>query len=655
MIQNRFIACTFILILFATTSATAAGKITTDPNSPGAKIEQPGKPVEIDERLNQLMTYDSGSKRLHYVTEDLSKMSGVSIFCGNNKDNWQVRDIPIIVCVKELKLGTLLQTIADATHTRFKSETIEYEGKKQRVYRIYRTAKDQEDIAAVLKAQHDTYIAQASWGWDALVSASKAPATGEKLEAWQREIYDVAKPLGTILDGLGSQVKERVMAGIPVRVRGSDPLFASAVSEICLAVWKNHRNKSTQPSETSDWEDPTDEAIRNAHIEIRREESGYYSLTDIIANIGVQLGPSSFLNNGHFITGDANMMSRIKDIKLPPRPKLAQQVLPKTEMPSDKWIWVYQLNKDANVKIKIERPEGKSEPTIADYISALSKASSSNIVIEDFKSSHFGKPAKIDIKNRFVETLLLTAFQSSYSIQWLNNSTDNMYLGWDSNWRESHYSLLPESYLNYIWDRLNGDGLSVDDAAGLLSLTPDQAYEWIDDSKDFAQLHSMRRTENLWLWQLYNSLKPEDKRLAKSEAGIPLSKLDTNWVISLVSEWQKGSSAGQVRSVNASDDTDDTELKNYSFLTNPDWIRSLVLKDKSEPAKSYRAVNLGDYSASFDQNPVPQGLALQSCWIEASGERNGEKAIFTTSHDMAFPIYSSKRMKALQEKIKTQK
>ena len=50
-----------------------------------------------DPRLAQKIDYQGGYKRLSVVVEDLAKFTGVTIRCGGNKNDWQVRDIPMVV------------------------------------------------------------------------------------------------------------------------------------------------------------------------------------------------------------------------------------------------------------------------------------------------------------------------------------------------------------------------------------------------------------------------------------------------------------------------------------------------------------------------------------------------------------------------------
>ena len=85
-----------------------ADKVTVDPNAAGA-----AKPVAVqtssDARLAQPVSCESGYKRLHYVIEDLAAKTGVSIRCGSNNQDWQVRDLPVVVSAREIPLGKLLE------------------------------------------------------------------------------------------------------------------------------------------------------------------------------------------------------------------------------------------------------------------------------------------------------------------------------------------------------------------------------------------------------------------------------------------------------------------------------------------------------------------------------------------------------------------
>ena len=88
----------------------ATGRTTVDPNT----IKKPGQavPAEVkDKRLDQKIEYDAGNARLHKVIDDLAKMSGVTIYCGKDDDDWQPRDIPVSVASRGITLRKLLNAL----------------------------------------------------------------------------------------------------------------------------------------------------------------------------------------------------------------------------------------------------------------------------------------------------------------------------------------------------------------------------------------------------------------------------------------------------------------------------------------------------------------------------------------------------------------
>ena len=112
MTGRNTIAAAVLTCLFGLSTASFADKTTVDPNT----VQKPA-PAEIaDKRLDQKITYESLDKRLHSVLDDLTAMTGVTVRCGDSKNDWQVRDLPLVVCARDLPLGKLLRTIADCTH-----------------------------------------------------------------------------------------------------------------------------------------------------------------------------------------------------------------------------------------------------------------------------------------------------------------------------------------------------------------------------------------------------------------------------------------------------------------------------------------------------------------------------------------------------------
>ena len=95
--------------------------------------------AEEDSRLSQPVTITFTNGRLYAVIDEIAKTTGVDIRCGKDNKDWPVRDIPVIVCVKDMPLGKLLRLIADSTHLVFTVKHLDSSDgkKKDPMYRTY--------------------------------------------------------------------------------------------------------------------------------------------------------------------------------------------------------------------------------------------------------------------------------------------------------------------------------------------------------------------------------------------------------------------------------------------------------------------------------------------------------------------------------------
>ena len=99
----------FAVLLTATTCQVGADKITVDPNQ-GAKEE--AQLPTTDARLQQKITYTARHKSLKVILADLSKTTGVTLKCGYNNNDWQVRDRKMNIFAKDQPLAALMNSIA---------------------------------------------------------------------------------------------------------------------------------------------------------------------------------------------------------------------------------------------------------------------------------------------------------------------------------------------------------------------------------------------------------------------------------------------------------------------------------------------------------------------------------------------------------------
>ena len=96
------------MIILLSGYACYAQKITADPNVRGI-----AKPVETDDvRLSQKVTYEAWHRPVKAILDDLSASTGVTLYAGYNTRDWQVRDRKMNICVTDVTLAALMNSIA---------------------------------------------------------------------------------------------------------------------------------------------------------------------------------------------------------------------------------------------------------------------------------------------------------------------------------------------------------------------------------------------------------------------------------------------------------------------------------------------------------------------------------------------------------------
>ena len=110
--MGRILSAILMVIVFAAAphSAAAVGKITIDPNVPGAESsEDTPKP---DTRVAQKITYQARKKTVLAILTDLTEMTGVTLKAGYNNKDWQVRDRKMNIFAEDVPLAHIMNSIA---------------------------------------------------------------------------------------------------------------------------------------------------------------------------------------------------------------------------------------------------------------------------------------------------------------------------------------------------------------------------------------------------------------------------------------------------------------------------------------------------------------------------------------------------------------
>ncbi len=199
-------AAQFILAVALLTSGAASAGVHENPVSANGN------------RLTRKVSYAAAGKHLSNVLSDLSCLTGALLYAGASKTDWQVRDVPLTIAVRDYPLEDLLRAIAAATGT---SVTTQRAGKRtaRRISHTPRQQRAGHNHEAALGAYAQRLL---RWRWDVVArlvnipeAALRRPETADEL--WPDRIA-AARSVARLLIALGPEGKARILSGEPIVV-----------------------------------------------------------------------------------------------------------------------------------------------------------------------------------------------------------------------------------------------------------------------------------------------------------------------------------------------------------------------------------------------------------------------------------------------------
>ena len=674
-----------LIALVAPSGAVAAGKVTVDPNTPASAAK--AAPVDdTDKRLLQKVTFDLGYTRLHYALEEISAKTGVTVRCGANKDNWQVRDLPIVVCAKDIPLGKLLRAIADSAHLDLTAETIETDkGKPERVYRVWFSAKSQVELDNYRAEEREAGLAKQSRAWDTCVTYADTPDarpdSQKDLPPEAESLFQTSKAVAGILKDLGPEAKAKVMAGERIDLTLQTCKKPDIFRELYQLAQKNAYRFSTTI------EPPTDDQMNAATFSIIPSESAATGRFGVSVSMAPMRSGATAMSWGTNLTAAAfelwfRATKSEKDWPAGPSEPVLPDHISKDLVPIN--FQAESIAKPAilNQKVKLDLPKDR-DVTYADAMAALAKASGLTIVSEDFMS-HQQRWYLAQSMGTFIDDQQGVGAQKTYLsplgaqtgemtvgdvlsklstpalgrvvLYWFVNEKDKLVVGRPPDWLQAHLDMMPESLLTYLRDKANSDGIELDDLSKLTRYTLSQYEQWVRKSNDLFFIQNVAHGSSISdvFWHFYDRLPAEDRAVARSDAGLPLANYDTVWIADFV----KAQTDSVTTIYGAMTLEDQRRMKEeadrkVALLTDPEVISGMVLTIKTKPATFWTTFQ-ADSIAAFTSS-IPKGIERHTYYPVLEGESKGQKiSVQLDPLCNAFPIYSPKREAELAEKRKKQ-
>ena len=569
-----------------------------------------------DQQLAQPVTIECVNTRLRVVLEQLDEKTGVAIRCGRDARDWQVRDIPVTVCAKDMPLGTLLKSIASSTHLLLSKEQVG----QTIIYRIWRDAKRRKQIDDYFDAKSAWDRAMPGWEWDT-VSKLENYSSGNRVDDGSLVL---AKQIAGLIAALGPDAKDRVMSGAGVSYpTGSVPEslqgYAKALSDEAYA--------SDNPGLTPD-------DLRKCSLVVCLDSQG--DNPTVCIRVDAVLDQQGTRACVFPLTEVADYASGLGIADMPKQPEKPKP--PAWETPDGDWAdfgGATEVPPALQAKAGLEKPKDKKPITCGSLLAMLSKASGFTIICEDFETHR--RPIKAEnlfSKDATINDVLTDISRDSDNpdgsgFVWHVNAKDKTIIGTADDWLYHHRNLVSESLLDYLKTKLDGDGVDLDDYLRVMALEQGQLYEWISCSSDLAILDAYtQRPSHKDFWMFYDSLSKSQKAQAQTESGLPMSNLHPAYLAYLISSQE-----------------------HEQFPYDERSVADLVMRVEKKKEQCYRTSR-----AWSDGMNYAVGVYMADTYnMRFEVTQNGETHTIDLGGPRGLPLYSPKREKALGIKPVEQK
>ncbi len=530
-----------IFLASACLPALAVGKVTVDPNTPGAAAKPDG---DIDTRLAQKVTISETIKPVREILADLSKLTGITFKAGYNNGDWQVRDRKMCIFAQDVPLAELMSSISRVMKFKW---SLSGEGDAT-VYRLYmdrRTLLDaeaqrvriEEKAAEEYAAKRANALAQYGKG-DGLTAAEM-----EKLKTDNPIMYIIAQ------SGMGASVAsffrevpaaaEAVASGRRLEMNASglspsawESLVKSARAELGLEARFGRR--------------PTEDALGDLdQSEVR-----------VVINADAQRASADV----PFLLGDLTLRFHGQNFEAPiidPESKLAKMIgeialqseqdgcNPDDLLNKRKAEFATLMTKETTVKVGgeavNEHPDDpaldktvKLEPRLPrlqDVEQSLAEESKFAVVSDSFSANNlpmipdFARSPRAAKAEKTIKEVL-TDIEESYAYNW--DKHGGVIELWDRNWFRKRAAQVPDAWLENWRNEMTKTGtLSIDNLAQIAQLTQEQIDANIVHDSVLSHCSSVVQI-NREMLRLWNALSSSQRTAMLTESGLDLAILSAD-------------------------------------------------------------------------------------------------------------------------------
>ncbi len=493
-----------------------------------------------DSRLSKKLTYYSGYVRLSDAVDGISKQTGVTIYSGLSSKDWQVRDMPVVVCANDIELGKILNAIAESYYLSL-SDT-EVGGKK--VYRLFRNKERQmvldnyaraRDNASEKYSKAKTEVLlwigsvsdkESEYVYKEILSSNVSLGSHYgKGSEYERMAFDETRMYGKILSSLSESDLARLYSGEKVTLCASQGgsigkllrEYTQLRYELETAFRKSHSKEQ--------WSDVSEPDCDEAKMT--------FSIMPGFSSINSSIIAGQFTAGGH--GGDLTSFEMASS--------KAGSFLPKQqEDPPTALRLLNQIKDNSELEtlgtFEFKKPQ-KDQILLADALEEVSKASGYSILSDDYYD-HM-TPSPITYEGLFAGRKSLVDVKKtiySYLFNWRVYTDAKLISLQDTSWVMEYSSLIPRVLFEKWIAKSTGQGLELNDLLDIRRLT-DQQKRWIYTTADLKPC-SGQSSINYQSFTLDSLAKLSSLQLNTAmRDGIPLASLDTFGFIKLFNSMEE--------------------------------------------------------------------------------------------------------------------
>ena len=507
----------------------AVGKITVDPNAPGAVKNVENNLAESDARLAQKITYEAIRKPVSAILSDLSEMTGITLKSGYNSQDWQVRDRKMNIFAKEIPLNELMNSIARVMKFKWSrsGENDEW------TYRLYMDRKTLLDAETQRLREEDRFDQKMAKRREKALSDYKRVSnlSEQELEKLREDdpfMYVLAKH--GIANSFGNLLREAPAIAETLAQGQELELEMSALSPTA---------QQELVKTLCGW----DKILGNANRQIPEIDQGTIRINRGMADIksrpeaGFVLGEIGMSNVGDLpiVKTDCNTAKLIGKaiIKAEQEQKPLSQILRSSddELRQSMATDIKHENKDDTI---IEHPDEpdlhekiKLPKTSVNYIesieSEIAQASNLTVVSDAFERRPSNFSNGIDRSEAELRDVL-ERFASEFNYTWEKHGSEIEFR--DKKWYSKRLAQIPQAWIDKWAETLKKTGtLDISDLSDIALLTKEQFNLNISQDEPFSRLDMSAIFGTREFLKFYAVLTENQRALIFTEMGLNLKEL----------------------------------------------------------------------------------------------------------------------------------